>query len=172
MASRYAVRTRTRGYLPHWELDNAVYFVTFRTAGAVSQAQLQALRLSRFTPDEKRKHVLARLERWLDQHPEQGILSGRVAEIVADAIRFRNGRDYELLAWCVMPNHVHLLFKLSAGCSLAPVFRKLKSYTAVQINTALSRTGPVWQREYFDHLVCALCFAESPTGRTVRMAFC
>ncbi|MGE5113133.1 MAG: transposase [Acidobacteriaceae bacterium] len=127
--------------------------MTFRTATSISHVELQSLHLSRFTPDLKRKQILAQLERWLDEHPETGFLHSHIAAIVADAIRFRNGREYDLLAFCVMPNHVHMLFTLKSGMNLAAVMRKLKSYTATQINQALKKGGPVWQREYFDRLV-------------------
>jgi REP element-mobilizing transposase RayT len=36
-----------------------------------------------------------------------------VAAIVKEALHYRDGKEYELLAYCVMPNHVHLFFSLS-----------------------------------------------------------
>lgn len=35
-----------------------------------------------------------------------------VADLVAEAIQFRDGKEYDLYAYCIMPNHVHLVIKL------------------------------------------------------------
>ncbi len=81
------------------------------------------------------------------------MLDSRVARVVADAIREFHGQRYHLLAWCVMPNHVHVLFSPLREHTLETILHSWKSYSANQANTLLARTGPFWQREYFDHLV-------------------
>ncbi len=58
-----------------------------------------------------------------------------------------------LLAWCVMPNHVHVLFSPLREHTLDAILHSWKSYSARKANALLGRTGPFWQREYFDHLV-------------------
>ena len=59
---------------------------------------------------------------------------------------------YELLAWVVMANHVHVLLR-----PLVPLKRALmnvKSASARAANAALCRTGqPFWQDESYDHWV-------------------
>jgi REP element-mobilizing transposase RayT len=60
---------------------------------------------------------------------------------------------YELRAYAVMPNHVHVLFVLFRGHELAKVMHSLKSYTANRINALVGRTGTLWQREYWDRIV-------------------
>ena len=77
----------------------------------------------------------------------------RVAKIVADAIKFFDGKRYRLLAWCVMPNHVHVLFSPLDDHRLEAILHSWKSFSAEQANRLLGRTGHFWQREYFDHLV-------------------
>ena len=149
---------RSRGRLPHWEIADALYFITFRTASAVSPEQIAKLRISRHTPDEIRKQV----ELSLDTCQLGDLLRGPTAQIVADSILFGNGRDYFLDTWCVMPNHVHLLLKLPIGQSLSKSLRALKSCTAHRINKLLGRTGALWEREYFDRL------ARSGQTETIR----
>jgi len=59
---------------------------------------------------------------------------------------------YELHAFVVMPNHVHLLVtpKVAASQWLGP----LKGFTAHQANECLGRHGHAfWQEESYDHLV-------------------
>ena len=140
---------RSRGRLPHWEIADALYFITFRTASAVSPEQIAKLRISRHTPDEIRKQV----ELSLDTCQLGDLLRGPAAQIVADSILFGNGRAYFLDTWCVMPNHIHLLLKLLAEQNLAKSLQALKSCTAHRINKLLVRTGALWEREYFDRLV-------------------
>jgi REP element-mobilizing transposase RayT len=76
-----------------------------------------------------------------------------IAKIVADALRCFHGDRYALLAWCIMPNHVHVLFSLTDGFTLETVLHSWKSYSAKEANRRLGRTGAFWQREYFDHVV-------------------
>ena len=59
---------------------------------------------------------------------------------------------YELGAYVVMPNHVHLLIRPL----IAPdrLLRSLKGATARAANLQLGRTGePFWQKESYDHWV-------------------
>ncbi len=76
----------------------------------------------------------------------------RIAEIVSRAILIGDceRRFYELRAWAVMPNPVHLLI-----LPLVPVpvlMRRLKGSTARVANRILERTGkPFWQDESYDH---------------------
>ena len=66
-----------------------------------------------------------------------------IAEIVTEALRFRDGKKYTLLAFCIMPNHVHLLVERTVG----PLYRTLqaiKSWTGRQANLALRRAGRFW----------------------------
>jgi REP element-mobilizing transposase RayT len=77
----------------------------------------------------------------------------RIANIVADAIRHFRGTRYELLAWCVMPNHVHVVFSPLGGNKLNGIVHSWKSFSALLANRLLGRRGDFWQREYFNHLV-------------------
>ncbi len=52
-----------------------------------------------------------------------------------------------------MPNHVHVVVQPLAHHSLSAILHSWKSYTANAINKRLNRTEPLWQVEYFDHLI-------------------
>jgi len=61
-------------------------------------------------------------------------------------------RHYDLEAWVVMANHVHLLIKPM----IAPnrLMQSLKGVTAREANKILGRTGQAfWQKESYDHWV-------------------
>jgi type I restriction enzyme R subunit/putative DNA methylase len=76
-----------------------------------------------------------------------------VADLVS--VHIRRGVDerlYELDAWVVMANHVHLLVRpfIKPGEAL----RKIKGRSAREANLLLSRTGErFWQAESYDHWV-------------------
>ena len=59
---------------------------------------------------------------------------------------------YDLVAYAVMPNHVHLLI----WPKIAPsrLMKSLKGVTAREANKILGTTGePFWQKESYDHWV-------------------
>ncbi|HET7107761.1 MAG TPA: transposase [Candidatus Acidoferrum sp.] len=95
-----------------------------------------------------------KLEAFLDQGAGSCILSQpRIADTVASALKQFDGTRYKMLAWCVMPNHVHLVFQPLGEYDLAGILHAWKSFTSVEINRLLSRSGPLWQKEYYDHLI-------------------
>jgi putative transposase len=64
-----------------------------------------------------------------------------------------DGERYRLMAWCIMPNHVHVLIETVAAFRLDQVLHSWKSYTAQKANEALGRKGPFWAREYYDRYI-------------------
>jgi REP element-mobilizing transposase RayT len=98
------------------------------------------------------------LERHIDDELHLGrgscaLKSQRIAEEVIATWRLFDRKRYELFAWCVMPNHVHVVLRLFRGDDLDRVLHSWKSYTANFANRLLGRTGAFWQREYFDRLI-------------------
>ena len=77
-----------------------------------------------------------------------------IASLVVDAITFGQVelKHYEIGAFVVMPNHVHLL--VVPHVPIPQLTRRLKGYTAREANRILSRTGEAfWQPESYDHWV-------------------
>lgn len=74
----------------------------------------------------------------------------RIADEVVEAILWRDTRQYQLHAFCVMPDHVHLLFQQIPQHPLASILRGLKSRTALRANGILGREGQFWERESWD----------------------
>ena len=160
--------TRTRGYLPHLETQEGIYFVTFRLADSLpKELVLQLLkehdtirnaRLAETTTSgdlsrlRELRTLMKKAERCLDSgHGHCYLCDARVARIVAEALRHFHGQRYRLFAWCVMPNHVHVLFSPLREHNLDAILHSWKSFSAHQANVLLARRGPFWQREYFDH---------------------
>ena|ERR1700720_1965001 len=162
---------RSRGRLPHWEADQAIYFVTFRLADSLPRAVLQEF-------EAERRNILAaakqagrsilsslderRLEELLSERIQAKLDTGsgkcflgdpEIAGVVAEALRHFNLSKYRIYAWCVMPNHVHTLFRILESHKLAEILHAWKSFSATRANRLLGRSGGFWQREYYDHLV-------------------
>ena len=136
-----------RRRLPHFHPTDTYAFLTWRLWGSLPR---QTESIVYPTPG----HALVAHDRalhrqisgplWL-RHPE-------IAELVADAIRVGESERnfYELCAWVVMPNHVHLL--ILPKVTLAVLMRWLKGSTARGANVILNRSGrPFWQDESYDH---------------------
>ena len=95
-----------------------------------------------------------------------------IAQIVADSLHYRDGREYSLFAYTIMSNHVHSVFKPSLNDRslievknsnprrlesddppLSVIMKSLKGYTAREANKVLGRTGAFWEEESYDHEV-------------------
>jgi putative transposase len=162
-----------RRRLPHYQPVDSILFSTFRIVNSLPNAVLSELtsdyrfrlqqieaeqdqqRRFKMIHDEQQRYFghfddyLDRVStdvRWL-QNPD-------VANIVHNTILHYNERDYDIVAFCVMPNHVHLVTDMRGkNKPLHVVLQKIKSYTAVQSNVLLERSGPFWHHENYDHVI-------------------
>jgi adenine-specific DNA methylase/REP element-mobilizing transposase RayT len=161
----------TRGYLPHLKREGATYFVTFRLADSLPAEVLEQIEKeqrtlenqaasgnSSFTKGEKK-----RLEEMFSTRIEEYLGAGsgecwlrrpEIARVVRDALEHFDKSRYDLHAWVIMPNHVHVLVTPRPGCTLSSILHAWKSFTANEANEMLGRQGSsFWQRESYDHLV-------------------
>jgi REP element-mobilizing transposase RayT len=86
------------------------------------------------------------------------------AEELANTLRHFDRTRYQLFAWCIRPNHVHVVVRLFPGEKLTVVVHSWKSFSAKHANRVLGTHGAFWQREYYDHLIRG----EEEFGRAVR----
>src|SRR5438128_497471 len=157
------VKIRDRGHLPHWEKEGATYFMTFRLADSLPKSILDgicseresivktAIQLKRNLSADETKKIQKLSTRVVDLYLDNGagachLRRPEIANIVADALNHFDNKKYRLLAWCVMPNHVHVVVRLLPGNKLADVVHSWKSFTAKQANDVLERRGIFWQR--------------------------
>jgi len=164
------VRKRKGAYLPHLTQTGATYAVTFRLADALPTKILQLWREQRsqilrraqeqgreLTEHERRELAQLysdRVESHLDAgHGQCHLTDPRVAELTQNALMHFDGDRYDLIAWAVMPNHVHAVFQPRHPNTLTDILHSWKSYTATKANKLLKLTGAFWQTEYYDHLI-------------------
>ena len=107
------------------------------------------------TPAYQEHHqILTLLDKYEDAGYGQCFLKDeRIAKIVQDALLHFHGERYELIEWCIMPNHVHVLIKVEPGVSLSTILHSWRTYTAHEANKVLGRTGQFWMHEYFDRYI-------------------
>lgn len=178
----------TRRHLPHWFVPEAFHFVTYRLAGTIPRHVLDSM-MERKEASLKResspgqpaddcreqihKRYFAEFDHYLDNNREIHWLDDpRLAAMIRENLYFHRGKKYELLSYCIMPNHVHVLLKPTMSevprdegqarppvlradtmSPLADVMHSLKSYTSKQANKLLGRSGTFWQDESYDHWV-------------------
>ena len=138
-----------RRRLPHWHPDARALFVTWHLYGSLPKA--------RYPPPG---HLSAGQSFvWMDRYLDTAttgpmwLRQPNIADLVSAHIR--KGAEeqvYELHAWVVMPNHVHILIRPYIKPSEA--LRRVKGRSARDANLALCRTGgSFWQSESYDHWV-------------------
>jgi putative transposase len=137
-----------RGYLPHRDEPGLDQFVTFHLADSfpVSLRSEWEAMLEVEDDAERRRQ----LEVYLDRGRGECYLRiPEIGQVMDEAFRFCHGRTYELLAWCVMPNHVHALPKTQVE-PLGRIIAQFKKYTAREANRVLGRTGRFWAKDCWD----------------------
>jgi putative transposase len=156
-----APSTFYRRHLPHYQPAGATFFVTFRFAGSLPIEVVARLKEEHVRGDRDRqvtsrgKGYFSRFDEALDR-----CLSGpkwlnvsAVADAVKEAIHHRDGKLYDLLAYCIMPNHVHMVFVGRNDIPTYKMLQSLKRHTALRANEYLGRRGAFWQDESYDHVV-------------------
>jgi len=144
-----------RGYIPHFDAGRVSQFLTFRLCDSLPQSVIQEWRDQTAGLDEEGSVIFRKqVETYLDQGYGACFLKDhRVATLIEDSLLFHHQKKYELIAWVVMPNHIHFLARPLEGVELRGIAHSLKSYTAHEANKLLNRSGQFWQHEPFDRYI-------------------
>lgn len=173
-----------RRNLPHYQPENAAYHVVYRLSGSLPQEVIERLqseleeaeRYASGTKDDKGRVELFRQIRQEYFEKFDSLLDGSstgprwlgdpcIAELIVEVLHFRDKKLYDLLAFTVMPNHVHMIFSVedtkpldelehvgrraSSPYAVTRILENLKWYTALKANKLLSREGQFWQHESY-----------------------
>ncbi|MDD4737488.1 MAG: transposase, partial [Kiritimatiellae bacterium] len=118
------------------------------------QAELKAL-----PPEKRDARKRARIQELLDQGCGACVLKNETcARIVQESLLFGHGDRYELLAWVIMPNHIHVMISETAQWPLSKVVQSWKRHTSKEIHKRHPGIGelhsaPLWQRDYWDRFI-------------------
>lgn len=131
--------------LPHFDSPGVVQAITFRLDDALPRT------VALSTEGETAARYRLRIAEILDGGFGDCVLKdARAAEAVESVLLRRAQQDYDLHAWVVMPNHVHVLISPFPGRAVSDIVQAWKSVSARVIEKVTRRGGRVWQREYFD----------------------
>lgn len=86
-------------------------------------------------------------------HSRQPRLSDVERDTVVSALRHFDRERYDLLAYVVMDDHVHVLVTPVIEWPLADITQAWKSFLAHRLCATGERNAPVWQEESYDHVV-------------------
>lgn len=173
-----------RRHLPHWQPQNALFFVTYRLKNSLPYEVIESLREGRESkkialhnlpePERESQNALDEkryFEDW-DEYLDKAnfgphwLSQPEIADIVKEALHYRDRRVFELHAYCIMSNHVHVIFeplgksdwqsdllRSEYHSDLHKIMQSLKRHTARQANLVLGREGTFWQDESYDRVI-------------------
>jgi REP element-mobilizing transposase RayT len=78
----------------------------------------------------------------------------RCKQIVRDNLkRAAAVTDFCVIAYVIMPEHVHMIVRSDGPHNISQFMASFKKHSARKLNKATGRSGPVWRREFFDHIL-------------------
>lgn len=155
-----------RGYLPH--IENKEYqMITIRLCDSVPKeviekwkSELETEKTCETVGRETRTSLSRKLLILIDKYEDSGmgecyLRNEGVAQIMKDILYFNHGKKYDLISWCIMPNHIHALIAPYQSVSLSEIIHGWKSFSTNAINKYLghSKGAKLWMQEYFDRYI-------------------
>lgn len=137
-----------RGYLPHRDKPGLTQFVTFRLHDSMPvnrRTEWESL-LKLEDNRERRKALETYLDRGIG---ECWLRRPTIAALAEKALQFFDGQRYQLHAWVIMPNHIHVLSDIR-HVPLSKLIQSWKRFIAREANKLLGREGTFWERDYWD----------------------
>lgn len=169
------LKTEHYNRLPHFRPIGSFFFITFRLKNSLPTKVIEGLKAQRDKtiqnyknsplPNkailiyEERKRYFGKFDKLLDNSNKGStwLVRPSIAQIVADKIHgLASEGFYNLIAYCIMSNHVHLIIDMGKQLNkippLAPIngdnytqidhiLKRLKGSTARFANLKLQRTG-------------------------------
>ena len=172
--------------LPHYQPEGSTFFVTTRLAGTIPRHIFESIKHKyeleidkigslNFTKNRWSKYKDIQLNQFIDYEKyldscdltRKWLADDRIAEIASNALHFRDGKEFELIAYTIMPNHIHAVLKpnvnrfaesINSSANkdkyvLTKILQNYKKFTARMSNKILNRTGQFWQHESYDHVI-------------------
>lgn len=133
-------------HLHHVDLPNHYQFVTFRTNDSIDSF-LKKITTQNLLNNKKQFEI----DQYLDQSNNGAYLVNDILDYLHHYFVEKDNSVYELIAFAIMPNHVHLLFKPLQ--SLSKVMQIIKGVSANEINKLRQNKNTFWADNYYDKLI-------------------
>ena len=169
--------------LPHFVVQGYSYFVTARLANSLPANIINKLReeyksnvkvITSYRNKKKKREKYEQLK-WTyfkkfdimlekSEKSPHWLKNTAIAKIVKESLHYRDGKDWNLIAYTIMSNHIHMVFwpyfeKIRKESSyknyypLGSIMGSFKKYTGARANKLLNRTGAFWQAENYNHII-------------------
>ena len=159
--------------LPHWQITDGVYFVTFRLKGSLPVEVIKRLKYERAIEENKlilkdlsdheidvelkkiRHLYFGKFDQLLDDYKSgpHFLKEPEVAKVVGDSILYFDEKRYKIICYIIMSNHVHLVF-YKLQMDMEKILGSMKKYSARRINQLHNQVGRnVWLAESYDHII-------------------
>lgn len=139
------------GYLPHYDAPGITQIVTLRLADSLPASRRREW--EHLLQIENLRERRRELEEYLDRgFGECCLRQPVIADLAEGALRFFDGKRYALVAWVIMPNHLHALVDVWDK-PLSELIKSWKSFVTREANKLLDRQGEFWEREYLDTVI-------------------
>lgn len=184
-----------RSRLPHLLPIGASFFVTFRLADALPRTvirtlqetfdlKIQAIKVKKSQDykkqiQEEKKRLFGQYDKQLDHEPygSCALIQPEIMALIKEQLHRFDDELYELRAYCIMPNHVHILIDTAIQVTeyemidgemrpflldnapeefkeLFQIMKRIKGASAYYCNQFLKTTGEsFWQKDSYDHYV-------------------
>ena len=145
----------SRGYLPHVE-NKQLQMVTFRLYDSIPKAILNKWKENVIA--ESNIDVINKLQNQIMEYDDNGygccfLKIFSIARLSEYTLLRDDGSEYDLIRWCIMPNHIHTLINVKQGHTVYGIVQKWKPVIAHKANTILNRHGRFWMPEYHDRYI-------------------
>lgn len=137
----------SKRFLPHINAIGYYQFVTFRTYDSLDDFVFRVRQKEKI--NEKQKEYL--IDRYLDGSKAGTYLNGEVLIHLKEYLLRKDKTLYDLIAFSIMPNHVHMIFRQNED--LSTIMRQIKGATAYSINKILNKKGAFWEENYYDKVI-------------------
>ena len=162
--------------LPHFQPEEGIFFITYRLNIELPNSLKRTLiskhmdfekQIKKFSEKEKTEKRLEFEKQQFDLIDQfLGLTKSgpfwlkdeNIADIVKESLFYLQDKKYHLYAFCIMPNHVHILIKPFQNnekeyYSFAEILKSHKGITANRANKYLGRKGQFWHHENYDHFI-------------------
>ena len=146
----YSEENWRRRFLPHYDQKEKYQAITYRQADSLPKKVFE--QTAKLKNNESSKRLF--IDQALDRSLGSCLLTQKNnAEIIINNWLFFDKSKYDLIAYVVMLNHVHILIKTHEA--LDTIIHSWKSYTAHKISIPSDRHEHrnLWQREYWDRFI-------------------
>lgn len=145
------MKTYYRNRLPHIVPLGGCFFITFCTYDSIPIHMAISRKEENFIGTFKKHDSI-----YDRRQPHFDLTQPDLAKIITNTIKKYDQNFYELLYYCIMPNHVHLVINTGFRedpVHLSKIMYWIKWGSSIEINKMLNRSGVFWQKDSYDHVI-------------------